>query len=493
MDFTASRVVGYRSARGWGAPALLVWTLLWSLVWLSVHDTQAAPSFRLVFSLLAFASTGYGVIAAKLMSRSDGLAVALRSLRLGPWFGIGFAVVFGPTSLIWLKDPRPTGITDDWALLDAYKIVLFGFAAFVVAHLSARPSWRLRYLPRRVLPVGGPSVRAVVTLWLLSMLSQAYSASAGSLGYLSADPTAAASTSLPQALALARSLGFLATLLAGWRVASDRTDGARFLALTVLVSQVGLSLFAGLKEPALTQVVALFAGYAVIRPVRVRWVVGVLAGFVLIVVPFVTIYRQEVTVGAGRLTPTQAIAQISFGSLAGDTVSTSDAASWDQLAVRLSRIGDVAIIVQKTPSMIPEGSPRELAEAPLLGVIPRTLWPGKPALVAGQVMAQQYYNSTKTTSAAVTPEGDLWRHGGGIPLVIGMGLFGFLVALVDNRRGNASRDPRLLFLPMLLFSSIVKEESDYVGLLAGLATTAIVSALAVWLVGVLSQSDELTT
>jgi hypothetical protein len=475
-----------RRPRGRSGAAPLIGLTTLSGLALLINAKSVHPSFTRQLVGMSIILTGYGLVAARLMSGYTPLSRSLASLKLGPWFGIGFAVVFGSMSLVWLQAIRPNPTIENRAIMKAGWIVLTGLALFTLGYMVMPKQLAFPYKPRRVLPMRGPGVAAVVTLWLLALASQGFSIGTGALGYLSGNATAAPSTSLPEVLALVRNLGFLASLLTGWHLAHRRTGGARFLSVSVVASQIGLSLFSGVKEPALTQLVAFFVGYASVRRVKTRWVLSSLAVFVVLVVPFVTLYRAQVATGGVALSPAQALAQVSFGSLAQETIQSSASQSWTQVAERLARIGDVAIIVQKTPGQVSYKDPIELIEAPALGIIPRSIWPGKPVLNSGAEMARIYYDSTVTTSAAVTPEGDLWKHGGATPLVVGMLALGVLIALIDKRLGDPRADPRIMFLPMLLLSVIVKEEADFVGLLAGLATTAILSALATGLVGLLS-------
>lgn len=470
-----------------GAVAFVVWSLLVGLSVL-VNAASVHPGFAQQLVWMSVVITGYGLITARIMSRRETLRSSLAGLKLGPWFGVGFAVVFGPTSLIWLQQIRPYEPTENASVIDAGWIVLVGLAALFIGYMASPRQLALPYKPRRLLTPSGPGATAVIVLWALAIISQGLSLSTGALGYLTPNPSSAASTSLPEILTLLRNLGFLASLLAGWRLAQRPRGGTRLLGVLVVGSQIALSLFSGLKEPALTQMVAFLVGYAALRRVKVRWVVAVVVAFVLLVIPFVTLYRSQVAVGGARLSPAQSLAQISFGSLAHQASDTPASKSWTEFAARLSRIGDVAIIKQKTPGLVPEESPSELLEAPILGIVPRSLWPGKPVLNAGSQMAQIYYGSRSATSSAVTPEGDLWKHGGTTPLLVGMFAFGFLLSTIDRREGSPALDPRVLFLPMLLFSAVVKEETDFTSFIASLATTAIISALATWLVGHTSPS-----
>jgi hypothetical protein len=147
----------------------------------------------------------------------------------------------------------------------------------------------------------------------------------------------------------------------------------------------------------------------------------------------------------------------------------STQASATQTGQRISRIGDVAIIVQRTtPSDIAYRPVTELLEAPLLGLVPRAVWPGKPVLATGYQFSRQYYRlaPSQYTSSAITPEGDLWRHGGWLVLIAGMLLFGAGVRILDATIGDLRTAPVHVLLVLSFFPLIVKHETDAVSLLA---------------------------
>jgi hypothetical protein len=64
---------------------------------------------------------------------------------------------------------------------------------------------------------------------------------------------------------------------------------------------------------------------------------------------------------------------------------------------------------------------------------------------------------------------------------------GFLARAIDSRSGESTRDPRLLFLPMLLVVTMVKQETGYVAFVASLAGTVLLAAVAARLVTGLSR------
>jgi hypothetical protein len=149
---------------------------------------------------------------------------------------------------------------------------------------------------------------------------------------------------------------------------------------------------------------------------------------------------------------------------------------------RIREIDSPAIIMQRTPSQIGFQSPVQLIEGPVVTVVPRALWPGKPILDVGYQVSQEYYElpSSVYTSSSITPVGDLYRHGGWIPVIAGMFLLGCAVRFLDDVL-DVSGNPHSVLLFLLLFPSLVNQESDWTGMLAGIPETVLVWLLAVYL------------
>jgi threonine/homoserine/homoserine lactone efflux protein len=93
---------------------------------------------------------------------------------------------------------------------------------------------------------------------------------------------------------------------------------------------------------------------------------------------------------------------------------------------------------------------------------------------------QQYYGlpSTAYTSSAITPVGDLYRHGEWVPVIAGMFLLGCLVRLLDESL-DVRVNPHAMFLVLLFFPTLVKSEDDWISMVAGIP-----AATLFWLVAV---------
>src|SRR5260370_6376885 len=183
------------------------------------------------------------------------------------------------------------------------------------------------------------------------------------------------------------------------------------------------------------------------------WLASAALIVIFVVVPFITTFRNQVAVGNARLSPVEVAQAVSKRGLAFFLPAQGQSPAL-QTVQRISRVGDVAIIVQRSrPSDLAYRPLTELLEAPLLGLVPRLIWPGKPILATGYEFSQQYYRfpPSQYSASAITPEGDLCRHGGWPVLIIGMILFGGVVRILDSAALTAPNCPFRLFRVLTFF------------------------------------------
>jgi len=471
--------------RPWLGAAGVLWavgTLAWFLVSDGYPLSDAVQTFGIAVIL-----TSLGIIGAAAMSRAQSVSTALAQLKLGPWIAIGFSIGFGLATLVWLRGDIEGyhGFVTQSTLYIGGIVAGTGFISLTFGYRFA-PRFFCQGVSNADSHLRGngafaSGARSVWALWTVSVAAQAISIARGSFGYLS-DPSAALSTtsSSNAVLSALSQLGLLCTVIAAWRVAANRSPGALGLLVWVAGTQLVLGILSGLKEAAIVQLVAIVVGYSCRSKLRLRLlVVGALIA-VFIVTPFVTAYRAAVVNGTSRLSPAQVLTEVQFGALfSSSAASNTSGNSLNAAEDRLSRIGDVSIIAEKTPSTIPYKSSMELLSGPILGLIPRSIWPGKPVLDAGYQTNTEYYGAAASihSSAAVTPYGDLYRRGGIVVVIVGMAVLGMFVRAVDDREGASPRlDPRLMFLPMLLFATLVKQEMDYLGLSATIVSVVLSAA-----------------
>ena len=451
--------------------------LLWAS--LSTLTVEAEAGW---LTLLLFVS---GLAACTAMALPNRPLPSLVRIKLGPWLGLGFALTFGAGT--WaLRTPSEWWVAvDTQVLLAAAVVALVGLSCATLAYCTTPESIvrgfssidRLgRGRTRRSANLGGALV-----LWLVSMAATAFQFNGQAFGYL-ADPTAALSTtsSANAAFSTLASVGGLATLIAAWIHGREPRAGSRWALVLIASSQIVTGLFSGYKEPVVVQLIALLLGYGLTRRVRVVPILMSALFVVLFVFPFVAHYRDQVAFGSTRLTPAEAVSRVDYGELASDTIQGPGQDVTDVPMQRLTRIVDLAVILTNTPNPVAYKPTSELLAGPVLGFVPRSLWREKPVLDAGLQMSRIYYQipDTVITFSAMTPYGDLWRHGGLVVVALGMGLVGIFMRSVDGRPGDAAADPTVLFLPFLLLPSIAKQEIDYLTLCASIPQTLLASWLA---------------
>jgi hypothetical protein len=245
--------------------------------------------------------------------------------------------------------------------------------------------------------------------------------------------------------------------------------------LTLAVLFTGAVIVGAVSGGKTSFVVAVLAVIIPRTMIRRRLAAGVIAAaiafFLLIVIPFNLTYRAAAR-GAVTLSTSEAIATapaIASGVLASDFSPSVLGQSVNYLARRVRTIDSPAIIMQRTPSQIPYSSPGQLAISPVVDLIPRILWPGKPILDVGYQMSQEYYQLPPQvyTSSDITPEGDLYRHGGWAAAIAGMFLIGCGARIIDEVT-DLRRSIHGAFLIILLFPGLVQAGSDCATLLAGI-------------------------
>ena len=252
-----------------------------------------------------------------------------------------------------------------------------------------------------------------------------------------------------------------------------RAEAAAWLTLAVLFTgAIIVGAVSGGKTSFVVAVLAVIIPRTMIRRRLPAGVIAVaIAFFLLIVIPFNLAYRAAAR-GAVTLSTSQAIATapaIAGEVLASDFSPSVLGQSVNYLAQRIRTIDSPAIIMQRTPSQIPYSSPGQLAISPVVDLIPRILWPGKPILDVGYQMSQEYYQLPPQvyTSSDITPEGDLYRHGGWIVVIAGMFLIGCGARIIDEVT-DLRRSIHGAFLIILLFPGLVQAGSDCATLLAGI-------------------------
>ncbi len=450
----------------------------------AVAGRSTSVSDQLLCGAVALGAFCAGLLA--LMSAVAGYAgLGLRAWRIGPWSLAYGAFSFGLATISWISPQTGTAaqilprsvLRALWLIAVALALFTIGYCVVprVARSLGRRVNGTLA--ARFTDEVRGPAVP-----WILFGAGAAgqlgLAVTSGHFGYvgLGATPTVAVA-GYSQFLALLGECTPLAVATAAMRAYQTRLPSARAALAVLFACAVVSGALAGGKTSFIVVVLAAGIPRTLMRG---RFPAGLLvvavAFFLLAVIPFNQAYRA-VARGEVKLSTQQAVAAapaIASQVLADDFSPSVLGESAGYLAQRIRTIDSPAIIMQRTPGQIPYSDPGQLAVSPFIDLIPRIMWPGKPVLDVGYQMSQEYYQLPPQayTSSNITPEGDLYRHGGWVVLIAGMFLLGCGARVVDEV-ADLRRSLHGTFLIILLFPGIVQAGDDCATLLAGIPGMAL--------------------
>jgi hypothetical protein len=470
------------TARAVASPSLVagLFTLACAAPLVAVAVSTLPPSGKIVWGSIALTVFSIGLLL--LMSaavRYDGLGLA--SWRIGPWSLAWGAIAFGLATISWLSAQAGTAVEvwpDSilhalWMIGVALAMLTVGYCAGPYRIAADRARRASDALSRRFTD----EIRSAVVPWVLfgvGIVAQSGSAIlTGRLGYVG-DVAASVTTAsgYSQYLAVAGECVPLAVAAAAIRAYRIRTPGSRLALGILFAAAITVGALAGGKESFVVVILAVIIPRTVARHrLPVGAVVAAVLFFLLIVIPFNQAYRSAAR-GQVTLSTSQAVAAapaIASQVVASDLSPAVLGQSASYLAGRIRTIDTPAIVMQRTPSEIPYSNSAQLLISPVVALVPRILWPGKPILAPGYQISQEYYDlpSQVYTSSDVTPEGDLYRHGGWIPLIFGMFLIGCGLRILDEVT-DLRRSVHGAFLIILLFPGIVEAGTDCATLLAGI-------------------------
>jgi hypothetical protein len=479
-------------AASWQAAAGL--TFLAVAVGLCTETLSAGstPTHAVVWGALAVTAEAAGLLCLMEGNRA-GSGLKLAMWKLGPCTLIWYGLTFGIASLTWIQPQSGTAVEIlITSVLRALWLVAVGMLFWAIGYFIGCGRAVQGYASRAVAALSryyGTEVRSAAAPWILYAIGFAArigaAASTGRFGYVG-DASSAVSTATyyGQVLNLLSLLAPLAVAAAALQVFRERVPRARITLAVLFLAELIYGAASGGKEDFIIAVLAVIIPISVTRyriP-KLAMIAGILA-FLLIVIPFNQAYRNAARGNAQTLTASQAINQapeIFRETLSGQSVATVLPDSVVYLLQRLREIDGPAIIMQRSGSQIPFSSPALLIEAPLADIMPRAIWTNKPILATGYQFGQEYYNlpTTVYSSSAITPIGDLYRHGGWIPVMVGMVLLGCVANLLD-RVLDVRTNPHAIFLVLLIFPAFVKGEDDWITLLAGIPGTLLIWLFAV--------------
>jgi hypothetical protein len=442
--------------------------------------SQPLPGSRAVWGGAALAAWCAALLTACTTRwRGTGLA----QWKLGPWFLAWCAVAEGAAGMIWAPTPEtisaqilPSSIARaEWLIAAAVTAWAAGYTC--VPRITARAGARLMH--HRALTRS--TVRSLLTPWLLYAAGTAariaFAVATGHLGYIGTPGQATGASWYQEFLADAGYACPLAILAAGLQAFREHVPGARLTLAVLLSAEIVSGAVMGTKGTFVTAFLAVAISRASAElPFPRKLAIAGAAVFILLVIPFTAAYRAAARDGTTVLTPAAAAqaAPVVASATAAGTGTGVVSASAAYLGQRLSEIGATAVVMQDTPSRIPYTSPAAIPQQVAAGLVPRVLWPGKPVNTQGYIFSQEYYGTPAGvyTSDAVTPQADLWRYGGWLPVLAGMALLGSLVRAADEVLDI--RDPRAAMLVLMLWPVLATPEGSFTSILItlpGLAVT----------------------
>jgi hypothetical protein len=453
-------------------------------------ETLDKPTYAVVWGSIGLACYAASLLCLTAVGQGG---LGLASWRLGPWILLWYGLAFGLATMTWIQPQTSTSAQIRLsAVLQALALVAVGMTCWAIGYFvgpgtsAMRLAQRLTGAVERRFTAEVRSARAPWTLYAVGLAARlTVTVTTGRLGYVG-DAASAVSTATGygQILSLLALCAPLAISVAALRVFRERQPGAGVTLAVLFLAELGFGAAAGGKQSFVITVLAVVVPMTAEqrRLPRGTVIAGIIV-FLVVVVPFNRAYRGAVRGSSVSLSPRQALhaaPEILRQTVSSDTPATVVPDSVTYLLQRIREIDSPAIILQRTPAQIGFSSPTQLVEAPIAEIVPRAVWPGKPIVATGYEFSQQYYGlpATLYTSSAITPVGDLYRHGGWLPVIVGMFLLGCLVRLLDEFI-DVRRNPHSIFLLLLFFPTLVKSEDDWSSTLAGFPTT-----IAFWLLAV---------
>jgi hypothetical protein len=472
------------------APVLLAAAIVFA--WQALSRT-GQPTRAVVWASLGLAA--YGASLLYLLGGGQGRWLGLGRWRFGSWILLWYSVAFGLATLTWIQ-PQ-TGSSAQISLvyvLRALWLVAVGMTLWMLGYATG-PGRLARRSGKRIMAAlsarFAPEVRSPLAPWILYAIGTAARVATvvttGLLGYVGDVQSAVAtSSSYQQALSLLGLCAPLAVAAAAMRVYRERASGARVTLIVLFLAEIAFGVAAGGKQSFIITTLAVAIPFTTARHRLHKGFLALAALiFLLVIVPYNQAYRSAARTPSRTLSASEAVD--AAPGILRQTVTNGDIAealssSAGFILSRIREIDGPAIIMQRTPAQIGFLNPVQLAVAPVVDLIPRAVWPGKPILDSGYKFSQDYYELPPTiyTSSAITPVGDLYRHGGWIPVIAGMFLLGCAARFLDDVL-DVVGNPHAQFLFLLLFPGLVKQEEDWSGLLASLPGLLLIWLLASYL------------
>jgi hypothetical protein len=460
------------------APGLLLIALGAGLLAVALSAAGQLPAIIWGSAALGAYCTGLLLITARLTGQAG---TGLATWKLGPWTLAWGAVAFGLATMTWTSaQTGPSAEILPGSILRALWMIAVAMTMLAAGYCAGPRRLAIRHGSRVTGALQARytgQIRSAAVPWALfavGLVAQAANAAlTGHLGFVGDVASSVSSASgYQQYLAVTGECVPLAVAAAAVRAYDTRARGTRLTLVVLFTATMILGAVGGTKVSFVVAILAVVIPRTIARrAVPKGGLAAAILFFLLLVIPFNQAYRDSAR-GAVTLSTRQAVtaAPAIFRQVVSEDLSPSVVVkSASYLAERIRTIDTPAIIMQRTPGQIPYRSPAELAESPFLEFIPRAVWPGKPILDIGYQVSQQYWELPAAiyTSSDVTPEGDLYRHGGWIPLIAGMFLLGCGMRILDDV-ADVRRNVHAAFLIILLFPDTVQAGLDWSTWLAGM-------------------------
>jgi len=413
-------------------------------------------------------------------------SLGLAQWKVGSWFLLWCGLTEGLATINW--EPWRSGVTAQIlpsSVVRAEWLTAVAVTAWAAAYCSNPGRTAVAAYARFMHSIAGQrsdTVRGPMVPWLLYAAGTGArligAILAGRLGYAAnAVVTVHSASWYQQALSLASFACPLAITVAGLRAFRERAVGARATLTFLFAAEIAAAAVMGQKGQFVTAVIAVaIARASAGRGMPRGLILSAAIFFLLLVIPFTIAYRAEVRGGPADLTPRAAVAVApAVAGAAANAVSAGTITeSVGYLEQRLQEISGPAIVLQKTPSQVPYASLARIPETLAADLVPRALWPGKPILDPGYQFSQEYYGTPAAlvTAAAITPEADLYRYGGWVPMLAGMLALGWLMRAADQSL-NVRASPQAALLIVLLWPVLATPEGTFTGIMLALPSVTL--------------------
>lgn len=401
--------------------------------------------------------------------------LGLHGTRNMEWTGVPFLITIEALLTFVLIPAWQFADGDDtlsWDYIRAMNLVLIGFAAFWIGSLVFIKKTRFRFAPRWINTPDRVGLMSAAAL-TFGVLGNLVLWKAGLFGYPSDAGAHAASLGFLQWLNFLGDLLYVALAVSAIEIFSKRSNGAliTFVFWAAFVFSIGFGVISGMKTNVVSPLLNVALVYGVIKGRIPRSAIFLPLVVVILVYPFVGAFRSNLNAGyraqfnsIGGLEATLVKsfddAFLTFGS----TSQGAESANSGQATARLSYLRCLRNVSSLPfPAML--NGDEKVWMAPLYPLIPRFLWKGKPVLNKGARLAYLNGDTSGSTSAAVTPIGDLYAMYGTYGIIIGMFVWGACLQLFMNWIKGRNISEKSLFVYVTMMPLLLSLEADVVGLI----------------------------